>query len=337
MLNLTAVVAPTPRAAAESYPANYWYSLIKVPAKSEFPGTGANGNGINENMKSQAQWIRLMKTDSCESCHQIGSKGTREIPEALGAFRLGRCGWERRDSIRAGRWQHDAAASTQLGTRRALRMFGDWTDRIAAGDTRTRRRRARKASNATSSSRSGTGPIRSVYLHDEIATDKRNPTVERKRSAVRRARSQRGLPVRAGSSESHEQPRRSARARSRTRRSRCRRPASAPPPYWGEEADLGQQGNVHNPMFDENGRVWFTSRIRGNDNPAFCKEGSNHPSAKLTPRHHGAAASGCVRSEDQDRPHSSIPASARITCCSPKTRTTRCGRAAAAVAASWAG
>jgi hypothetical protein len=49
-----------------------------VPDKSEFPGTGPNGNGINENMKSQAQWLRLMKTDSCESGHKIGSKGTRE-------------------------------------------------------------------------------------------------------------------------------------------------------------------------------------------------------------------------------------------------------------------
>src|SRR2546427_9024162 len=51
-LNLTAVSAPGPRAAAEYYPAGYWFSLIQVPAKSEFPGTGPNGNGISENMKS---------------------------------------------------------------------------------------------------------------------------------------------------------------------------------------------------------------------------------------------------------------------------------------------
>ena len=40
---------------------------------------------------------------------------------------------------------------------------------------------------------------------------------------------------------------------------------------------------MHNPMFDEKGRVWFTSVIRPPDNPAFCKEGSSHPSAKLFP------------------------------------------------------
>src|SRR6187455_210514 len=30
-LNLTAVIAPDPRAAAEYYPANYWLSLLKIP------------------------------------------------------------------------------------------------------------------------------------------------------------------------------------------------------------------------------------------------------------------------------------------------------------------
>src|SRR3954470_6773300 len=36
--NLRAVVAPTPRAAAEYYPAGFWFSLIRVPEKSDFPG-----------------------------------------------------------------------------------------------------------------------------------------------------------------------------------------------------------------------------------------------------------------------------------------------------------
>jgi hypothetical protein len=36
-------------------------------------------------------------------------------------------------------------------------------------------------------------------------------------------------------------------------------------------------------MFDHKGRVWLTSKVRPNDNPAFCKEGSDHASAKLFP------------------------------------------------------
>src|SRR5207249_6176453 len=36
-LDLTAAAAPSAAAAAEYYPAIYWYSMLKVPAKSEFP------------------------------------------------------------------------------------------------------------------------------------------------------------------------------------------------------------------------------------------------------------------------------------------------------------
>ena len=54
-------------------------------------------------------------------------------------------------------------------------------------------------------------------------------------------------------------------------------------PYWGEEAIWTSKNNVHNPMMDERGRVWITSAVRPFDNPAFCREGSSHPSAKLFP------------------------------------------------------
>src|SRR5213082_3090870 len=36
-LNLTAVLAPSPVAAAQYYPANYWLSMLKIPPKSAFP------------------------------------------------------------------------------------------------------------------------------------------------------------------------------------------------------------------------------------------------------------------------------------------------------------
>ena len=47
-LNLKAVAAPNSIAAAQYYPSTYWYSLAKVPDKSEFPGTGPKGNGISK-------------------------------------------------------------------------------------------------------------------------------------------------------------------------------------------------------------------------------------------------------------------------------------------------
>ena len=56
-----------------------------------------------------------------------------------------------------------------------------------------------------------------------------------------------------------------------------------PSVYWGSEAIWTSRNNVHNPMFDEKGRVWLTSAVRPGQNPAFCREGSQHPSAKLYP------------------------------------------------------
>src|SRR5207244_3244061 len=65
MLNLRAVPAPNPAAAAQYYPAIYWWSMLKIPDKSEFPGTGPNGNGIPTAMRSQANWLAAIKTDGC--------------------------------------------------------------------------------------------------------------------------------------------------------------------------------------------------------------------------------------------------------------------------------
>ena len=95
-LNLRATLAPTARAAAYYYPAGYWFSLLKVPAASEFPGTGPTGNGISPRLKSQADWIRTIKSGTCLGCHQLGSIGTRTISPALGTFSNSVAAWERR-------------------------------------------------------------------------------------------------------------------------------------------------------------------------------------------------------------------------------------------------
>src|ERR1044072_6991004 len=91
-LNLTAVPAPDPRAAAEIYPAGYWLSLLKVPEKSESPG----GAGIGQNGKNQADWIRLIKSGGCTACHQLGTVGTRKLPKEFDEFPSSVMAWERR-------------------------------------------------------------------------------------------------------------------------------------------------------------------------------------------------------------------------------------------------
>src|SRR6266478_3630792 len=175
VLNLKAVVAPSPRAAAEYYPAIYWFSLLRVPDKSEFPGTGPKGNSIPENMKSQGQWLHLLKTDSCWSCHQMGDKATREIPKALGHSDSSTAAWARRVlSGQAGNNMINGLA--QLGPERALKMFADWTDQIAAGELPPAQPRPQGVErNVVITEWDWADPKAS--LHDEIATDKRKPTL----------------------------------------------------------------------------------------------------------------------------------------------------------------
>src|SRR4026209_1952791 len=83
-LDLKATPAPSAAAAAEYYPAGYWWSLLKVPEKSEFPGTGPTGNGISPNMKSQAEFLRTVKSGGCLACHALGTRGTRALPKSMG-------------------------------------------------------------------------------------------------------------------------------------------------------------------------------------------------------------------------------------------------------------
>ena len=132
-LNLTAAPAPSAAAAAEYYPAIYWYSLLGIPAVSEFPGTGEKGSGMPESLRSQEQWLDVVKTDGCYTCHQLGDKATRTIPKELGTFASATDAWERR--IQSGQAMAQmASAIGRLDTARALTLFADWTDRIAGGE-----------------------------------------------------------------------------------------------------------------------------------------------------------------------------------------------------------
>src|SRR5437016_6520320 len=133
ILNLAAVKAPTDAAAAEYYPAIYWFSMIKAPDQASFPGTGPTGNGINPGMKTQGQFLDAVKTNGCITCHQLGNKATRTIPDALGKFANGYEAWTRR--IQSGQASSNMVNNiNRLGAQGALKMLGDWTDRIAAGE-----------------------------------------------------------------------------------------------------------------------------------------------------------------------------------------------------------
>ena len=279
-LNLTAVTAPNARAAAAYYPGGYWFSLLHVPDKSKFPGTGPQGNGISPNIKNQAQFLRTIKSGTCLACHQLGSKGTREFQESMGKFNTSVEAWERR--LQSGQAGGNMISTIhEVGAEEVLRMFADWTDRIAEGEVPpTPPRPQGLERNVVITQWDWADP--KAYLHDLVSTDRRNPTVNANGSLygalevsadylpvldpVKNATSQVPLTVRDPKTEFATGPH-----------------MPQPSPYWGEEPVWKSKTNVHNPMFDGKGRVWITATVRPSDNPDFCKEGSNHPSAKLFP------------------------------------------------------
>jgi len=280
-LDLKATPAPNARAAAQYYPAGYWLSMLKVPDKSEFPGTGAEANGISPNVKSQQDWIRMLKSGGCTACHQLGTRGTREVPEAYRKAGTSVAAWERR--IQSGQAGAQMLSTTDnIGKPRFLGALADWTDRIAAGEvpeTAPKRPQGLER-NVVITEWDWADPR--TYLHDVVSTDRRNPTLNAN-----------GLLYGATELSSDYLPvldpvHNSISRVPLTVRDPATQPATgpnrgAPSVYWGDTAIWMSKNNVHNPMMDETGRVWITSTIRPSDNPAFCKAGSSHPSAMLFP------------------------------------------------------
>jgi len=286
-LNLTAVIAPDLRAAAEYYPANYWLSLLKIPDKSEFPiqEQGATAG------RSQGEFLKQVKTDGCMSCHQLGNKATREIPPSLGKFDSSVAAWARR--VASG---HDGSQMDnqmgQLGRQRALKMFADWTDRIAAGEY------PKEAPPRPQ------GPERNLvitqwdwadpreYFHDVIASDKRNPTVMSYGPVY-------GLHENSSDHLTILDPVKNSWTQvdiPHNPQAQLNPPGGAmanPSPYWGQEIIWNQVTSGHSNEIDQKGRVWNTTRTRtAAELPAYCKEGSSNPSAKAYPIGGGGRGGG---------------------------------------------
>ncbi len=277
-LALKAVVAPDAKAAAHYYPSGYWFSLLKVPEAHEFPGTGPAGNGIQPGIASQDQYLRTLKSGTCTACHGLGTIGTRTIPEGLGTFNSSVDAWQRR--LASGQ-----AGSAMVGTVnqvgiRMLKEFADWTDRIKAGEVPPAPPRpAGLERNVVITQWDWADPKH--YLHDEVSTDRRTPTVNAYGPLYGALEASADY-VPVLDPKTHTASRIPLDVRDPAT------PATppdmpAPSPYWGTEPIWNSKNNVHNPMLDHQGRLWLTSAVRPFDNPDWCREGSSHPSAKLFP------------------------------------------------------
>jgi hypothetical protein len=278
LVDLKPEIARDKKTATQYYPANYWYALLEVPAKNEFPGTDVTGNGISPSVKSQGQWIHLVKTDACESCHQLGNRYTRTIPSVFSDLSPADA-WARR--VQSGQAGFAMVGGlSQLGVKRATELFGDWTTRIANGELPSEAppRPQGIERNIVITQWDWADP--KAYLHDEISTDKRNPHVNANGLIYGSPEESRDyLPVLDPVHSTISQVKTLYRDPDTPGQPKPLRPS----PFWGDEAIWDSHTTVHNPMFDARGRLWFTARIRARNNPAFCKAGSHLISAKLTP------------------------------------------------------
>jgi len=269
-LDLSALTAPDAASAAKIYPAAYWYALMRIPDDAETAKLAGGRNG----------YLMWMKNMGCIGCHQLGNLATRTVPQALGHFATTREAWLRRiQSGQAGAAMVNIAQGTLAGI--PIRYLADWTDRIAAGELPAAPSRPKGIErNLVATVRDWSNP--KAYLHDLSGTDRRHPSVNA------------GGPLYASPELSTDDfpildPARNmattfkAKVRDADTPTTHDDPVIAPSPYWGAERIWSSRAIAHNPMLDASGRVWYTARIRAAPNPAFCRRGSDHPSARRFP------------------------------------------------------
>jgi hypothetical protein len=128
--------AKTPQEEAKVYPGNYWLAMLEPPAKSMFPGTGADGNGLGTRMVVQEHWINSIKSE-CNFCHQLGNALTRSVDHVAKAkpeLKTHEELWDWRLGVGV-RGTNMYSVLQGQGKGPSLKVYADWTRRIAAGET----------------------------------------------------------------------------------------------------------------------------------------------------------------------------------------------------------
>ena len=323
---LEAVIAPTAADAAQYYPGNYWYSLIEPPPKSDFPGTGPDGNGISKAYQSQAAWVDQMK-QSCQFCHQLGNEATRVVRHR-DDFDSAVAAWDHR--VQTGqRGNQMSSAMSRFGRQRALEMFADWTERIAAGELPPPPPRPKGLERNVVVTLWDWGQETS-FIHDEVVTDKRTPTVNANGPVYGVSAGHGTITVVDPIADTATELTIPVRPDPETMPTRFPQEQVNPSYYWGEEIHWGvepsERSDPHNPMMDHKGRVWMTSTVRQFVNPDWCREGSDNPYAQYFPLSRAGRHASYYDPADE-RFALIHTATARITFSLVRTTTTRCGLA----------
>jgi hypothetical protein len=293
-VTLRVTPAKTPQEAAQVYPGNYWLSMLEPPAASEFPGTGPQGNGLGTGMLTQNHWINSLKSD-CNFCHQLGNKLTRSVDHVLKAkpeLKTHAEAWE----WRLGTGVRGTSMYGVLGSQgqtRSLKVYADWTERIAKGEVPPAPSRPTGIERNLVLTLWDVGDDHS-FMHDLVSTDKNRPTVNPNGPIYAVSAGHGSLVVldpKTNSADELEIPTRAARADVPSRFPKPNRPSL----WWGDTHLWANPpynpADPHNPMLDSKGRVWMTSKIRPNADPSWCNDPSNKYAAWFPLRNSGRQAS----------------------------------------------
>ena len=279
IVNLTAVKAPNDAAAAHYYPSIYWYSMMKIPDKSDF------GKGKMPDKLTQNEYLNLMKSNGCANCHSQGTEAMRTFPQnvpfPLGKFANSEEAWFRRIQSGQGGVPMLTTVTKELGAA-PIPYLANWTDRIAKGELPHAKPPRPQGAERNIVVTTWDWLDEKHYLHDLIASDRRFPTVNAYGPVYGSTElSVDIIPIldpKTNSVKNFQTP-----VRDPDTPMAMEEGPLQPSPYWGTERVWTSKANNHNGMFDRKGRVWFAAAVRGSNNPAFCKKGSDHPSAKAFP------------------------------------------------------
>ncbi|MDT8398081.1 MAG: carboxypeptidase-like regulatory domain-containing protein [Pseudomonadales bacterium] len=283
-LKLSVEDASTPQEAAQIYPGDYWLSLLEIPGADKLPGTGpvaAGGNGFLPTIESQDRFVHEFKSD-CNFCHQLGNHVTRTLDHMAGlGFDTDEEAWIYRTSlgVRGGNMQ---AAFVQFGMDGMSKTMADWTRRIKAGAVPPAPPRPSGIErNIVVTLWDIGGP--QDFMHDEVATDKNNPTVNAFGPVYAVSAGHGTLAVVDPVSNDSYKYVIPTREDPREVNSRFPPPGN-PSNFWGMEHLWGSENpsDPHNPMIGPDGRVWMTSKIR-NAEPDWCQQGSDNKYAQYYP------------------------------------------------------
>jgi streptogramin lyase len=247
-LTLQATTAASPQEAAKIYPANYWLSLYEPPKADDLPLVGEGGEGHSKNtiagadeesgessgvFPSRHHWVGHVKL-SCMLCHQLGQEITRL--------------WTREQDWDAV-WERAGMVNTAKGLGRNVlrKSLADWASRIAAGEVPPAPPRPSGVERNMVVTQWAWGQDLS-YIHDNVSTDKRQPTLYPYGKVWGIDIGQSYLwaldPVK-NTISSYEVPVRNGPGRDPERLGRIQGLTSS-----------------HNPMLDDKGNVWLTTRVR---------------------------------------------------------------------------